>query len=158
IATDRRANGGSHNEVWGVDTHLAFARSAQVDSFISKAYTPGRETDSVAGRFHALNDGDLWVGEIDYVRIGQNFDPQVGFVRRRDVDRWYGRAQVSPRPKHGPVRKVFGGVNFDYARDGSGRLETREAEGVFKVELHSADIVEFTATRRLDAPDVAFPI
>jgi hypothetical protein len=129
-----------------------------VESFLSRAWTPGREADSWAGRLRAINDGDVWVAEVDYVRVGRNYDPQIGFVRRRNVNRWFGRAQVSPRPRRGPVRKVFAGANLDYARDGSGRLETRDLEGLVKLEFHTADIVQVTATRSHDAPLAAFPV
>ena len=157
IATDRRG-GGRRNEAWGADANLVFGRNAKVESFITRAWTPGREADSWAGRLHAINDGDLWTAEVDYLRVGKNFDPQMGFVRWRDVERWFARAQVSPRPKGGPVRKVFGGASLDYARNRAGRLETREAEGTFKLEFDTADVVQVTAARRYDAPDVAFRV
>jgi hypothetical protein len=157
IATDRRG-GGRRNEAWGADAHLAFGRNARVESFITRAWSPGLEDGSYAGRVRAINDGDLWVGEVDYLRVGRNYDPQIGFVRRRDIDRAYGRVQWSPRPRSGPIRKVFGGASLDYARDGTGRLETRELEGLVKLEFHSADIVQVTAARRLDAPSEGFRV
>jgi hypothetical protein len=157
IATDRRG-GSTRNQTWGADAHMAFGQNARVESFISRAWTPEREADSWAGRVRAIHDGDLWVAEVDYLRVGRNYDPQVGFVRRRDVDRWFGRAQVSPRPRRGPVRKVFGGASLDYARDGTGRLETRELEGLLRVEFHSADVVQVTATRRRDVPAASFRV
>ena len=157
IATDRRG-GGHRNEAWGTDAHLAFGRNAKIESFVSRAWAPGQETDSWAGRVHAINDGDLLVAEVDYLRVGRNYDPQIGFVRRRDVDRWFARAQISPRPKHGAVRKLFSGASIDYVRDGPGRLETREREALLKVEFHPADVFEVTATRTHDAPPVPFGV
>ena len=157
IATDRRG-GSDRNEAWGTDAHLAFGRNAKIESFISRAWAPGLEADSWAGRMHAINDGDLWVAEMDYLRVGKNYDPQIGFVRRRDVDRWFARTQFSPRPKHGVVRKLFGGGSLDYVRDGTGRLETRELEGLVKVEFHTADVLELTATRTHDVPPASFGV
>jgi hypothetical protein len=90
--------------------------------------------------------------------VGKHYDPQIGFVQRRDVDRWFARMQVSPRPRHGPVRKMFAGATIDYVRDGTGRLETREVEGLVKLEFHTADVLQVTAARRYDAPLAAFRV
>jgi hypothetical protein len=155
IATDRRG-GGTRNEAWGTDAHLALRTNAKIESFISRAWFPGQEEDSWAGRMHVVNEGDLWTGEVDYLRIGSNYSPDIGFVGRRNIDRWFGRGQVSPRPRSGPVRKLFAAASIDYVRDGSGRLETREVEGLAKVEFHSADLVQMTVTRIFDAPLAPF--
>ena len=157
IATDRRG-GSAQNEAFGADAHFAFSQNAKVESFVARAWSPGREADSWAGRLRAANEGDRFTAEVEYLRIGRNFNPQIGFVRRRDVDRWFTRVQASPRPRRGPVRKVFGGASFDYVRNGAGRLESRDAGTFFKLEFHSADLVEVTVTRRHDAPPTAFEI
>jgi len=156
IATDRRG-GGTRNESFGLDAHIAFSSRARIETFAAKAWSPGRE-DAWAGRFRAVNDGDRYAAELDYVRIGRNFDPQAGFVRRRDIDRWFVRLQKSPRPKRGPVRKAYGAVSLDYVRDGAGHLDSRDAQALLKLEFHSADVVQFTVTRRHDAPDVDFQV
>lgn len=157
LVADRRTRG-QPNDAFAADANFAFGRSAKVESFLARAWSPGREADSWAGRFHAVNDGDRYAAEADYVRVGKNFDPQIGYVRRRDVNRWYGRVQTSPRLKRGPVRKAFAALSLDYARDGGGRLESRQAGALFKLEFHSGDIAQFTATRTFDSPDVPFRV
>ena len=157
IVTDRRG-GGLHNSVWGADAHFAFGQQARVESFITRSATPGVGGGEWAGRVHAINEGDLFAAEIDYVRVGRHYDPQIGFVRRRDVDRWFARTQVSPRPPRGPVRKVFGALSLDYGRDGSGRLDTRELEGMGRLEFHTGDLLQLTATRRHEAPLTPFRV
>jgi hypothetical protein len=157
IATDRRG-GGLRNESVGIDANLAVGRNGKIESLLARAWSPGRAADSWAGRFRAANDADLIGGEIDYVRVGANFNPEIGFVGRRDVERWFGRVQVSPRPRRGPVRKLFAIASVDYAEDGRGRLESRELELAGKVEFHSADIVQLTVGRRFDRPLESFRI
>jgi hypothetical protein len=154
----RRDTGGVPNDALGADAYFAFSRAAKVESFIARAWSPGREAGSWAGRLRAVNDGDLNAAEIEYLRVGPNFDPQAGYVRRRDMDRWFARLQRSPRPAHGPVRKVYAGASLDYVRDTAGRLESRAVQALFKLEFHSADLVQLTATRILDAPTAPFVV
>jgi hypothetical protein len=157
IATDRRGSG-LHNTVWGADAHLAFGQRAVIESFVTRSATPAVAGGDWAGRFRAVNEGDLWAAELDYVRVGRHYDPHIGFVRRRDVDRWFARMQLSPRLHRGPLRKVFGAVSLDYSRDGGGRLDSRELEAMSRLEFHTGDLVQVTATRRHDAPTAPFRV
>ena len=154
----RRESGGLRNNTFGADANFAFARNAKVETFIARAWTEGHEAGSWAGHLRAVNNGDLNAAEVLYLHVGPNFDPGAGYVGRRDIDRWYGRVQRSPRPSRGPLRQIFFGGSLDYVRDTAGRLESRVAQGLFKVEFHSADIVQVLATRTFDAPTRSFAV
>jgi hypothetical protein len=52
----------------------------------------------------------------------------------------YGQFRFSPRPKGMPmVRKFFWTGTIRYIENGAGRLETREADGEFGIELQNSD-------------------
>ena len=157
IATDRRG-GGRENHAVGADASLSLGRITKVDGFIARAWSPSQPSDAWSGRIRAIVEADRWTAEVDYVNVGRHFNPEAGYVRRRDVDRWFGRLQASPRPARGPVRKVYAAASLDYARDGGGRLESRDLEGLVKFEFHSADLLQVTATRGFDAPARSFPV
>ena len=159
IATDRRGGSAQNEEFRAPMPTSPSAGNAKVESFVARAWSPGREADSWAGRLRAANEGDRFTAEVDLTaHRPELLFRRSGSVRRRDVDRWFTRVQASPRPRRGPVRKVFGGASFDYVRNGAGRLESRDAGTFFKLEFHSADLVEVTVTRRHDAPPTAFEI
>ncbi|MFP5379900.1 MAG: hypothetical protein ACLGHP_09165, partial [Vicinamibacteria bacterium] len=157
IAVDRRA-GGVGNSVFGADAHLAFSANARVESFLVASSGDGASDESWAGRLRVSNDTDRFGGEVDYLRVGRDFDPEAGYVRRVDIERWYGRVQASPRPAAGPVRQWFAIGSLDYVRTGSGRLETRDAQAQVRLDFHSADQVQVIAARRLDAPAAPFRV
>ncbi|MBM3779140.1 MAG: carbohydrate binding family 9 domain-containing protein [Acidimicrobiia bacterium] len=157
IAVDRRADGVG-NSVFGADAHLAFRANARVESFLVASSRHDTSEDAWAGRLRVFNDTDKYGGEVDYLRVGRDFSPGAGYVRRVDIERWYGRAQMSPRPSAGPVRQWFAIGSLDYVRTGGGRLETRDAQAQVRFDFHSADQVQIIGARRLDAPAAPFRV
>jgi hypothetical protein len=157
IAVDRRG-GGHRNDATGADAHFAFSANARLESFLLAAWSPDATDDRWASRVRLVNDTDRVGGEVDYLRVGAGFDPQTGFVARRDIERWYGRLQVSPRPGGGPVRQWFGIGSLDYVRKGDGRLDTRDAAAQMRLDFHSADQAQIIVARRMDAPDRPFRV
>ena len=72
--------------------------------------------------------------------IGDDFRPEVGFVRRRDMARSLGRVRFSPRLLSVPaIRKLSWSGGIDYIENGRGILETREADAEFGIEFENSD-------------------
>jgi hypothetical protein len=94
--------------------------------------------------------------EVNHLRVGDNFNPEIGFVRRDDMRRTYASARFSPRPRNmRRVRKFGYEGSLAYVENGAGQLETREARAEFRTEFQSSDIVEISYTdgyERLLAP------
>ena len=58
-----------------------------------------------------------------------NFNPEVGFVRRDDIRKTFLAAQYSPRPRSiEAVRQFTWGASLDYIENLAGQLETRAAQ------------------------------
>jgi hypothetical protein len=98
--------------------------------------------------------------QLEHLYVGDDFNPGIGFVRRSAFRRSYGQARYSPRPNVRGLRKLFFEGGLDYYEDTGGRVESREAQGQFRVELTTSDQleVEFTdAFEYLDAPFTIAP-
>ena len=54
-------------------------------------------TDSYQGRFDY--GADRYGAQLEYLKVGDNFNPEVGFVRRDDFDRIFGAAALQPAPE-----------------------------------------------------------
>ena len=88
-ATGRRAGADDHNRTYAVDGRMGLGRNADVQGFVGRTATPGRE-----GRDHAWNVGanyesQTWRLQGGFMESGENFNPEVGFTRRvgfRKVD------------------------------------------------------------------------
>ena len=65
--------------------------------------------------------------QLEHLKIGDDFNPEVGFVRRDDMVREYARFKFSPRPRsRSAIRKYVYDAAIEYIENGAGRLESRE--------------------------------
>ncbi len=86
---------------------------------------------------------DLWDCYLLYRRIGDGFDPSLGFVPRRGINTYAGGCTFAPRPKGGFIRQMFHELYPTLTTDLGGRWESWEVwVGPVNWLLESGDRVE----------------
>ena len=85
--------------------------------------------------------GDRYGLGLEHIMIGEDFDPEVGYVRRDDFRRSYASARFSPRTQTSRVvRKLTWQANLDYITNADRTVVTdKEATGSFGIEFHNSD-------------------
>ncbi|HSW30586.1 MAG TPA: hypothetical protein VLH75_13960, partial [Longimicrobiales bacterium] len=157
LAVNRQSTdgSGSFNRTYGFEANLAPHPYLRIDSYLAGV------DDSDSGSDWA---GRLWIGWRDPLwnvsagtkRVGDDFAPKVGFVRRRGVQQSYATAGVHVRPRsRSSLSEVNPFVEMDYTTDLGGRLLTRTRTGSLDVAYQSGgsfglDLVD--EFERLDAP------
>ena len=110
---------------------------------------------------------DSYAFQLDHLLVGDNFNPEIGFMRRDDFRRTYTAAQYSPRPQNlDAIRQFTWSASLDYITTVAGQLETRISQGRFQTELENSDQINFDAQQSYEflhqpfriASDVAIPI
>jgi hypothetical protein len=87
------------------------------------------------------------------LKVGDDFNPEVGFIRRSDFRKTAASARFSPRPGSlETVRKLTWMASLDYFEDGSGRMESRSQEGRFNVEFENSDQLTFQSAQTFERP------
>ncbi len=81
-ATGSQALGNDYNRTYAVDGRWGIGQNGLVQGFVGRTETPGR-----TGRDHALSlsgryDSEAWRLISGYQEDGEDFNPEVGFVRR----------------------------------------------------------------------------
>jgi hypothetical protein len=136
VAQDLRGS----NQAYGVDGTFAFFQNLAVNTFWARTRQEGTGRDEVSYRAHLDYAGDRYGLQLERLGIGANFNPEVGYVRRRDIRQNYGQVRFSPRPQAiAAVRKFSSVAAVNYIEDGAGRLETRTLDGEFAIELQNSD-------------------
>jgi hypothetical protein len=129
------------NRAYGVDGTFAFFENLQINTYWAATDTDGlsgQDTDSYRGQFDY--SGDRYTVQLERLKIGDNFNPEVGFLRRDDMMRDYARFKFSPRPgRPSMIRKYVYDASIEYIENGAGRLESRERAAEFALEFQSAD-------------------
>jgi Domain of unknown function (DUF5916)/Carbohydrate family 9 binding domain-like len=115
------------NRAYGIDGTFAFFENLQIN-----AYWAGTDTEGLASRDDASYrgqldySGDRYTVQLEHLKIGDDFNPEVGFLRRDDMVREYARFKFSPRPRNrSAIRKYVYDAAIEYIEDGAGRLESR---------------------------------
>ena len=141
------------NQVFGVDGAFAFFSNLFIDTYYARSRTPDRVGPARIGkeesyRAQVVNSGDRYGFQFEHLVVGRDFNPEIGFMRRRDFRRNFGQVQFTPRPaSSGVVRKYRYEASFDhFTSESTGVLETREAKLRFGIDFQNSDrwTVEYT--------------
>jgi hypothetical protein len=145
------AAGSGSNQVYGADVSLAFFRDLSITGYWTRSQTPGRTGRDHSYRTRLENVGDRYGIEYEHLVVGEDFNPEIGFLRRQDFRRNYAGVQFTPRPTSVPaVRKFRHEASIDNITDMEGRLESRELRGVWAAEFQRGDEVSFEYNRNLE--------
>jgi hypothetical protein len=147
------------NQGYGVDGAFSFYQNISIGAYYAKTATPGltREEDSYQAKFDY--GADRYGARAEYLKIGDNFNPEVGFLRRDNVARSFASLRFSPRPRASTrVRKYSYEASLEYLENGAGMLESRQQTGKVNIELNSSDRFNLELNKNFDALFVPFAI
>jgi hypothetical protein len=127
-------------QAYGVDAAFAFYENLEFQAYFAQTRNPGVDGNDTSFRARMEYDSDLWGVTVDRLGVGANFDPSVGFMRRRDVQRTFVQSNYTPRPASlDSIRQFTIQGQFQYAENNARQLETREFEGQFQIEFENSD-------------------
>ena len=128
------------NDVWGFDSSFVFYDNVSFSGFMAGSRTEGRHGDDRSYRTQFNYSPDRYGLVLDRIVVDRNFNPEVGFLQRRDFQRNYVQGRFSPRPmNHRFVRKWTYQGTFDYLTNNEHRLESREVGVDFRTDFNSGD-------------------
>ncbi len=143
IVVNRSAYGTrlSANQTYGIDGVFSFFENVNINTYIAKTQTPGLRGDTESHRLQFEYAGDRYGGSFEETRVGNDFNPEAGYVRRADVRRNQGQLRFSPRPRSSAVVRQYEysfGVD-QYTRLSDGLVETRMAQATFAIDFQNSD-------------------
>ena len=139
---------GESNRAWGVDGAFGFNDEANLVTYYARSHTPHLAGNDQSYRARFNYDADLIGGTADYLVVGNEFNPEIGFVRRRDFRNSALNARFSPRPASIPwIRKMSfqGDLNY-FENDRARYVESRDLSGQISLDLQRGDTFTVNAT------------
>lgn len=158
IATRRspRTGASGSNALVGVDTSWNFFENVQAGTYYARSDTPGLTGNDSSYRGYFRYVHDRYGLETERMKVGDAFNPDVGYVPRPDITRTDLVARFSPRIRSvRSLRKLEWNAEVERFVNGRDQLETRVASGTFRIEFNSSDVL--TATYRNDYEFVTAP-
>ena len=141
-----------YNQAGGVDARVVLHKDLVVTGYAALTRSPGL----TGGQNDFGGAVNYHTNFVDFVterrRIGENFNPEVGFLERNNCLCDFSDLTLKPRPKLKGIRELqFEGFIF-HAPDLSGVLQTQEWQATFRANFHNGaytdnDIYDVTAQR-----------
>ena len=133
------------NQVFGVDANFAISRDASLGGYLAKSNTAGRPNDAISYRANFNYAADRYGAQLDRTVVGDNFNPEVGFLRRTRFRSSFGSLRFSPRPRrNGTIRQYFYETSIDYITNNQNQLESRGVTASGRIELQNSDTLGLT--------------
>ena len=154
IFTERSVStvGEGSNETYGVDAAFSVYDNLNFGGYFARTSSPGLEGDDQSYQAQFSYNPDRYGFQVSHLLVGENFNPEVGFLRRDDFRRTFASAYFSPRPASiQAIRQLTWQANFNHVENVAGILETREARASFSTEFETSDVfsVDVASTHEL---------
>ncbi|MEE2778663.1 MAG: DUF5916 domain-containing protein [Acidobacteriota bacterium] len=127
IYTDRNETSGSTNQVAGVDVDVKSTSKTNVSAFVTRSDDTELADDEWAmGSAFDFRGREFRYGA-EIVEATDEFNPKLGFLRRRDFRQYRPHFEYRPRIDRHGIRELEWDAELDYfARSSDGAMESRE--------------------------------
>ena len=141
------------NGLLGVDGNFTFYDNLNINAYYAKTDTPELDQGDTSYRGAVKFDADLYGFEAEHMLIDPDFNPELGFMRRRDIRKTRAGARYSIRPAAiEAIRKVdFDGRYNDYRTVSGGQVESQIFDVETRVRFESGDFARFTYSHNFEA-------
>jgi hypothetical protein len=156
-------------ETLGIDSLYAPSPAFSITSYFAKTYDPplvlrpdGERDRGTSYRVDAEYNADRYGAEMDHLYVGTNFNPDVGYMRRKEAfQRDYAMVRFSPRPNRNHMKRIrqfkYQG-SIDYYENMAGRVDSRINQGVFGITFQNSDSLSSQVTRTYEFIPAPFGI
>jgi hypothetical protein len=137
----RSLTGQGSNQAWGVDGSFGLTNDLSLLAYYARTETDGLNGLDASYRGQISYNADEWGGSVDHLVVGDDFNPELGFVRRKGFRQTAVSARFSPRPRSiSWIRQLTLQSNVDYLENERvGYVESRSRGGQLSVELENSD-------------------
>jgi hypothetical protein len=140
------------NHAGGFDLLLAPSQEVTINAYVAKSDTPGTGPDDISYRGRVDYTADLYGLMIEHLVVGDDFNPDIGLMRREDFQRSFGEARLSRRPADSAWLRKWSLVGaLDYTTDNDRVLESRSQLGSLRFDLANGDEASLSVERSYEA-------
>jgi hypothetical protein len=123
--THLRAEPADKNRTYGIDGRLGIGENTLIHAWGAISDTPGLDGNDHAFSLKADYDSEKWFNSLEYTEVGDNFNPEVGFLSRKGYRKVFGLLFRRIRPKDfWGLHEIRPHVNYQGYWDFDGFQET----------------------------------
>jgi hypothetical protein len=132
IATNKQSSA-SYNRVLGTDIKLGIGENNSLQGFVSKSFTKGDKGNGYTWNLGFNRTSEILGLDLSYSNITGDYNPEIGFVARRDIKNLVLTGNYSYFIETNLLRKINFVPYFGYITDQNNSLESRYQS--IKIEL-----------------------
>lgn len=149
----------SFNRSYGMDANIRPRDNLVINTYLARSDADSTRSDGTAGRVSVAYRDRFWNSSAMHKRVSANFDPGIGFVRRRGFQQSYATVGVHARPTLRLIQEINPYVEADYYHDFDGTPQSHQVTAGLDVFLQPDGDLKFEVNDwfdRLDAPFAPF--
>ena len=129
------------NRAYGADANFAFLENLQIFGYYARTETEGLHGRDDSYRTRIGWRGDMWSAAVDHTMVGEDFNPEMGFLRRRGFRETNLFGRGSPRLASVPsIRRLTLAARLMYLENERlGILESRHQGTRLEIEFENGD-------------------
>ncbi|MEZ5288250.1 MAG: DUF5916 domain-containing protein [Vicinamibacterales bacterium] len=132
------------NQAYGMDAAFSFFQNVTANAYYARSDSPNRSGDEDSYQARVEYGADRYGARVDYLDVGTNYYPEIGFVQRRGFGRTFASGRFSPRMRSSRVvrRYLFEGA-AEYVVNRSHDIESSSRTAHFLTEFQNSDQFTF---------------
>lgn len=132
-----------YNRTAGLDFSYRPKRDMDFRGLLARTFEEGVSEQDSAVYFGGDWRTNRFKLDGSYIDIGEDFNPEVGFVHRSGIRGFRGNARYTPWPRAYGIRRIEIGPQFDLVLNRENTLETRETKFDAELQFESGDWTGF---------------
>jgi hypothetical protein len=159
MVTNRQSTvSGDYNRAFALDGDFVLGESLSISGYYALTSTPYLKENNRAGklRFHWISD--FWELYGHYFDIQENFNPEMGFVKRTGIRHMQFHTAFTPEPDIPGLQRLNPHIRFDYLTDQENNLLWRKIHVDFAGNLLNGGFFSLSWNGEHEFVDIPFPI
>ena len=140
-ATGSQAGQDDYNRSYAVDGNLGLGENGLISGFVARTETPGLDGREYAYSLSADYRSQAWRYTVGYTEVADNFNPEVGFLRRRGFRNGGGGLYYTYRPENFlKVQEITPHMTYNSFWKFDGFQETAQLHLDFPIEFNNSSL------------------
>jgi len=150
---------GHYNRAVGVDAQYRFWSSSQFSAWYTNVWDTQDALNDAAGFASLRLQNDRYGAQAAFTSVGRNYNPALGFVRRRDMRQYTGRLIYSPVVEIAAlpmIRRFTLQGDYDYIEGQDGEKQTTTMQVLARTEFNRRDRIQVDFDRQFERLEEPF--
>lgn len=150
---------GHYNRAAGLDVQYRFLTASEFRAWYTNVWDTEDALNDAAGHARLQFENDLYEAGARFTSVGRNYNPALGFVRRRNIRQYDSNLSYKPLvsiPGLDMIRRLNFDGEYTYIEDHDGIKQTTEIEAGVRADFNRRDRIGFEFEQQFERLDQSF--